>query len=500
MAEDFSLGEAIGLQGRFNMAEQTAQAGIATINARVKAAQKRAKDDEDFYTKVSDKMEKPKNLHHLFVEPAAALGTDATARILKERAKGEGWRTKAAQITSELQESYAELENRSQIWKGWDDEFKRMGNYRTKDQIRIATAARDAKDYMALNAKVENEGIPGYDAENNLPSGRVSYFAPKIDAFDVMNKEFSKISLLEGKPTVKKIAGKDQIAQEKILFLYDKDAKNYAKLNNITTPQSIESTSRTLLDNNPTFRYQYADELNLDPMDTDALVQNMMEVGSKYAIESTKLKSPGTEYNFSVYNSPQNENTPAAINKRIGRFTDKDNTYVNFGNGVVQIDPIATFSPTGNTVDGAGVLRTSSISNATPQEVVVLPYITSVDKTTNRSYEKPLIIGKDQPLSSLDLTKATAFQAYVKMSTATGISYVPADEFQDTQYVKGAKDYVSQQVATLSKFKQLGDDLTKYHTANKANKQAELYRLYAEYAKNPTVNGPALDKFINDNF
>jgi hypothetical protein len=500
MAEDFSLGEAIGLQGRFDMAQKTAQAGIAAINARVKAAQKRAKDDEDFYSKIQAKMEKPKNLHHLFIEPASALGVDATARILKERSKGEGWRTKAAEITNELQESYAELENKSQIWKGWDDEFKRMGNYRTKDQIRVATAAREANDYMALNARAQKEEIPGYDPENTVPTGRVSYFAPKIDAFAAMNKEFSKIALLEGKPTVKKIAGKDQISQEKILFLYDKDAKNYAKLNNITTPQSIESTSRNLLDNNPTFRYQYADELNMDPMDTDALVQSMMEVGSKYVVESEKLKSPGTEYKFSIYNSPQNEGTPAAVNKRIGQFTDKENTYVNFGSGVVQIEPIKTFNPTGNTVDGKGVLRTTAISNATPQEVVVLPYILDKDKTTSRSYEKPLIIGGTTPLTSLDLQKAYGFQAYIKLSTPTGIEYVPADEFQDTQYVKGSQDFVNQQVATLSKYKDLGLALDKYHNTNKGNANAELYKLYKAYAANPTANEAALNKFITDNF
>lgn len=500
MAEDFSLGEAIGLQGRFNIAEQTAQAGIASINAKVKAAQKRAKEDEDFYNKIQEKMEKPKNLHHLFIEPAAALGVDATARILKERAKGEGWKSKAVDIVNDLQQSYAELDNKSQIWKGWDDEFKRLGNYRTKDQIRVATAAREAKDYMALNDKAQKEFIPGYDPENTVPTGRVSYFAPKIDAFDVMNKEFSKIALLEGAPKVKKIAGKDQISQEKILFLYDKDAQNYAKLNNIQTPQSIESTARNLLENNPTFRYQYADELNMDPLDTDGLVKNMMEVGSKYVVESEKLKSPGTEYNFSIYNAPQNEGTPAAINKRIGQFTDKDNTYVNFGSGVVQIEPISTFNPTGNTVDGKGVLRTTAISNAQPQEVVVLPYILDKDKTSGRSYEKPLIVGGKEPLTNLDLQKAYGFQAYIKMSTPTGINYVPADEFQDTQYVKGAKDFVNQQIATLAKYKDLGLALDKYHNANKANAKAELYTLYKAYAANPSANQAALNKFINDNF
>lgn len=503
MAEDFSLGEAIGLQGRFNIAEQTAKAGIAAIDAKVKAAQKRAKEDEDFYNKILEKTEKPKNLHRLFVEPAAALGVDAAARIAKEKSKGgEGWRSTAVRIANELQQDYAELESRSQEWKDWYTEFNRLGNYRTQDQTRLASAGRTAPDYMALRERVQKEGIPGYDVENDLITGRVNYFAPKIPEGTIgrMNKEFSKISMLEGKPTVKKIAGKDQISVEKILFLYDKDAQNYAKLNNIQTPQSIEGAARNLLDNDFAFRYQYADELGIDPLDTDALVNSMLEVGTKFAKESEKLKSPGTEFNVSVYNAPANQGTPAAVNKRIGQYTDADNTYINFGTGVVQIDEIAAFTPTGNTVDAKGVLRTSRISNAKPQDVVVLPYIITTDPTTKRSYEKPLIIGKDQPLSSLDLKKAFGFQAYVKMSTATGTTYTPADEFQDTGYLKGSKEYVAAGTGVLNQFNQVGINLTKYHNANKKNANAELYKLYGDYVKNPTLYGPALDKFIQSNF
>lgn len=503
MAEDYSLGEAIGLQGRFNIAEQTAKAGIAAIDARVKAAQKRAKEDEDFYNRIIEKTQAPKNLQRLFIEPASALGVDAVARIAKAKnAGGEGFKSEAIRIANQLQQDYAELESRSQEWKDWYSEFNRPGNYRTQDQARLASAGRQARDYMDLRQRVQKEGIPGYDIENDLITGRVNYFAPKLPEGTIgrMNKEFSKISMLEGKPVVKKIAGKDQISVEKILFLYDKDAQNYAKLNNIQTPQSIESAARNLLDNDFTFRYQYADELGIDPLDTDALISGMLEVGTKFAKESEKLKSPGTEFNFSIYNSPQNENTPAAVNKRIGQYTDGDNTFINFGNGVVQIDEIPAFTPTGNTVDAKGVLRTTRISNAKPQEVVVLPYIIDTDKTTNRKYEKPLIIGKNQPLSALDLRKAFGFQAYVKMSTATGTTYTPADEFQDTGYLKGSKEYVAAGTGVLSQFNAEGDNMTKYHNANKANANAEFYKLYADYVKDPTLNGPALDKFIKANF
>ena len=502
MAEDFSLGEAIGLQGRFNIAEQTAKAGIAAIDAKVKAAQKRAKEDEDFYNRIIEKTQAPKNLQRLFIEPASILGVDAVARIAKAKSKGgEGFKSEAIRIANELQQDYAELESRSQEWKDWYSEFNRPGNYRTQDQARLASAGRQAKDYMDLRQRVQKEGIPGYDIENDLITGRVNYFAPKLPEGTIgrMNKEFSKISMLEGKPTVKKIGGKDQISVEKILFLYDKDAQAYAKLNNIQTPQSIEGAARNLLDNDFTFRYQYADELGIDPLDTDALVNGMLEIGTKFAKESEKLKSPGTEFNVSVYNSPATQGTPAAVNKRIGQYTDADNTYINFGTGVVQIDEIPAFTPTGNTVDAKGVLRTTRISNAKPQDVVVLPYILAKD-ANGRQYEKPLIIGKNEALTKLDLKKAFGFQAYVKMSTATGTTYTPADEFQDTGYLKGSKEYVAAGTGVLNQFDQVGVNLTKYHNANKTKPDAEFYKLFAEYVKNPALNGPALDKFIQSNF
>lgn len=503
MAEEFSLGEAIGLQGRFNIAEQTAQGGIAAINARVKAAQKRAKEDEDFYNRILEKTQTPKYLHHLFVEPAATLGVDAAARIAKAKANGgEAWRTEAANIANELSQSYAELQNRSQVWKSWEDNYNRGGNYRTRAQAALKSAADNAKDYNALRERAIKENIPGYDVNNDMLDERVTYFAPRQDVLGVMNKEFSVVKPLEGKATVKKIAGKDQISQEKIIFLYDKDAQDYAKLNNLDiTPSSIESTARNLLATQPAFRYQYADELGVDPLDDNTLLENMVKVGAKYVAEQEKLKSAGQDINISVYNSLGTKGTPAAVNKRIGRFSDSKNTYVNFGSGVVQIKEIQSFTPTGDTVDSKGVLRRDAISNVTPQEVVVLPYVYAQDEKTKRTYEKPLIIGETDALSKLDLRKADGFQAYIKMSTATGIIYVAADGFQDVQYVSGSEEVRNAQVGTLTTYKSLGDKMNKYHGANRQNGNAVFYKLWDAYSKNPTSeNEKALNAFIDSNF
>lgn len=499
MVENYSLGEAIGLQGRFNIAEQTAQGGIAAINARVKAAQKRRKDDEDYYDRIDAKIVKPRGLHPLFVEPAAVLGTDATARIAKAYSKGgEGFRTEASRIVSELEESYAALERRSGEWKAWDSEYDRAGNYQTKEQKILRQAERSSTSYLDLAQKAKTNNIPGYDPEENLITGRVSYFAPKIATLTTLNTEFNNTSTVQGKPKTVKIGGKDQIVTEEKLFVYNKDAEEYAKLNQVTTPQSIESTSRNLLATQPTFRYQYADELGLDPLDDDALVANMIKTGLKYADETAKFKS-AQGFQLSIYNGTDLKGTPAAANKRITQQTVKDNTFFNFGQAFVPIPQIPRFNPSGNTVDGQGVRKTQALSNITPSEIVVLPYTfaTDIDK---RQYEKPLFIGKGQSLSTMDINKADGFQAYVKMSTASETVYVPADEFADTQYVLGSEEFRNAQLETLKVYKSLGEKIQAYHKVNRSNKDAEFYKLFRAYTQNPSINSDALNKFLDSNF
>jgi|GEM_PF-4499778 hypothetical protein len=488
----YSLGEAIGLQGRFDIAEKTAGAGIAATNARIKEAQKRAQEDEAAYERVKKNLRIDSDkLHPLFMNPATALSTDATAKLAEARAADD--RTAMYQIENDFLNDLSELQWRSARWKEWDKQYTAPGTYQRKDQRDIRTLATGSSDYMQFAERAKAMGLTGYDFENHSfdPTGRLTTFSSAIDTTKVLNDRMRQIRLTEGKP----VTAGDITTQMKYVFLTEAEANQFAKAEGLTNvPVSIESEVKNLLLNDPTFFNQYSDEQNTT--DINALFKTAFADASKFAQKQID-ESKDSGFKVAIYNAAQTP-TPVTPNIGVNLVSSKKNMYPQFGGSVIPVSTKIKISAKTNTVDSAGNRVKTDISDGTPEEVVIMPY-KLVKGTDNITYEKPLTkLQNTTENTGIDIANAFGFQAYVKISTTTETYYVPAEDYSDITYLQGSERYSSTVKDWIDAYMTQAGKVNSYFVKNKSNANNELFKLYTAYLQNPAANKDKLDAFLRN--
>lgn len=483
----YSLGEAIGLQGRFDIAEKTAGAGIAATNARIKEAQKRAQEDEAAYRQIRRNIKTDNTLNHLFINPAGDLTAHALDKLAEARANGNT--QDMYNIESDFIEDMSKLQQRSAVWDAWEKNYNNTTNYKRKDQRDLYALATGAYDYLDLGRKVDALGIPGYDTATHQLTGSASTFSTAINTTKVLDDRMRQIRLTESKP----VTVGDTTTQMKYVFLTDAQANQFAKEQGLTSvPVSIESEVKNLLLNDPAFFNQYSDEQNTT--DINALFKTAFADASKFAQKQID-ESKESDQNIAIYNTPST--TPMQVNLGINReIVNSISDVPNFGSHGIPLPKITSFVPPMGTVNQTGSLQTETVADVTPQGVVILP--TRIKGEGATSYNAPLMKGANETGDEkLKLNSKTRFEVYVKMTTGSKTLYVPATAFTSSSYFGGneaTRINVTQAIDLLTLQK---EKLNKFIKTNGANTSNKLYTLYNAYLANPAKNAPALNDFLN---
>lgn len=469
------LGEAIGLQGRTNIAEKAA-ASLGSIATQVgKMEAKRQKEEEDNYNLIRKSITPPKDLHKLLLEPATEAYTNTVMQVLKmKQARNPNYIVEAQDVINSYSEQLAK-------YKAISDDYKAFYKASEQKNVWLNPEQRKLKSAMDVSGRVEQvadkakkEGIAAYDPESYLIKDM--QVMPAIDVRNELDKDFAKVALDISDKVFKE---GDKSFRQAVVLETEKEAEDWQRKNGGSLPTSLESVTKQFMAD-PRMVVQYADlknislagedPANLSPEVKQAINNAMLEEGREYVqqrvkdigglkvVVNTGEKIKDTPYGFSQ-SLTRVPVTIAEGAQNVQRYS------MNWASVQPAAETFGDFQVTKGTLGRTGKRLTAQdkIPKATLSGIVIRPY-----KVVNGSDEGVF--------TNEDITKARGFKAYYEFNG--GDYFVPVMDKSNLNFNMGGQNLVESRQETLNFFTNLQSQMNKYLVDNKNNPNAELWKKY----------------------
>lgn len=469
------LGEAIGLQGRINIAEKAA-ASLGTIANQVgKLEAKRQKEEEDAYNLIRKSITQPKDLHPLLVQPATEAYTNTVMQVLKmKQQRNPNYIVEAQDVINGYSQQLSKYQRISDEYKAFDKAVTQKNVWVNPDQRALKQTMDNSSRVEQVAAKAREGKVGLYDPESYLITDMS--VQPAIDVRNELDKDFAKIALDISDKVYKE---GDRSYRQAVVLEKDAQALDWQRKNGGALPVTLESVTKQYI-NDPQFVLQYADRVgidmrgedprNLSPEKKDLLVNKMTEEGREYLQQrvkdigglkivintADKLQDKPYGFSQSVSRIPV---TVAEGGQNVQRYS------VNFASVQPAAEKFGDFQVTKGTLGRTGkrVSAQEKIPEATLTGIVMRPY--------------KLVNGSDEGVfTNESITNARGFKAYYEFNG--GDYFVPVMDKSNLNFNVGGKDLVAGRQETLDFFTNLQTKMNKYLVDNKNNPNAELWKKY----------------------
>jgi len=482
---NFTLGEAIGLQGQYNIAQDISQYQRGAFAQAAKEAAERRKADEELYAELEKKLTPPKDLHKLYITPAHEITTDFTVRLRK--LKEQGNISQAYGLIDQYREIIAGIQVDSKTWEDFDNDYRSSQNYTSKAQRDIKEIEGVAKNIQEFAKLAKEKGIPGYDSENfaftDLGGGlTVNTFQRSINQEQTIKNSLGGVQEVSMPPTTRMVDGEKLLEYGTQVFWKKEQAEEWAKNNpNADYPGSVEDQVDALMQDD-NFVYQFADTRGFSLTETDKIKEALMKEGLKYAKEEATFRQVSDGVNVYV-----NTGQTTALNQ-----TRRSGTIVTPSTKIEHIS-LAAQNMTGYDIETSSLVVTPStfdpetgtmpaapMSNAKLTTTMVLP-----TRIANGGTEVP-IVSAPGSMTSISPKDIHTFRFYLVFETAGGRKrYVPYGEAQSQLEIsKLGNDQLTRFNTEVNQQQELQRKLAELHKANKGNANFELYQKINSYLGN----------------
>jgi len=483
---DFTLGEAIGLRGRFTQAENLAAYQGRTLARAAQEAAARRKADEELYADMEKNIRAPKDLQRLYKKPAQEFTTDFLVQLRKLKSEGR-LSERGYDLVDQYRELMSEVEAGSDQMKGFYKDFKDQSTYVSKAQDDFKKLADQSETILQLGDKGKNTKIPGYDFDNytfgEAPGqSSLATFQEKIDIEDSLRDRMRELTEVIIPPTGMMAAGQEMIEYGTQTFFTRKQAQEWANANpGKEVPITVEDQVDALMEND-NFVFQFADArgYTFEMGEEEKIKADLMEMAKGYAGEEIKYKNKTRDMNIYLNTEEKPVFSKLRMNGVVNTLASKKQTFSMAGANMTGYDiDTKKLLVTPGTMDDKGVHPTVPMTNAVLSTTVVMP--TTIDK----GFEHPILKDPAQ-LKNIDPSKIHTFRLYTVFTSKFGgrARYIPYNEAQgQLEISKLANNQLARFNEEVSKQQNLELKLRDLHKSNKNNKNFELYQKINAYLK-----------------
>lgn len=503
MAE-FSLGEAIGLRGRFTQAEQVSGYAANALANAAKARAARAKADQELFEDINKSITPPKDLHPLYQQPAQEFTGDFLSQLRNYKREGS-LSSRGYRLVDEYSQLMSEINSKSDRMKEFDEGYKSASTYKSKAQRDLKALSVNSRNIYDFSEKVRQSKIPGYNPDeydfttvNNQPS--MAIFQQRRDIESDIKDRMYKLTEVNIPPSGITVDGQDMIQYGSQVFFTKKQAEDWQRLNpEKEIPITVEDQVDAIMQDDE-FLFQFADQRNLDFEDMGVIKKELMDMAKGYATEEISYKNKTRDTNIYLNTAEQPAmyetklvGTLQNINPRQSLFELAGINMHGYNITTRKLD--LSF----NTVDDNGVKSTAPLVDATLSNTMIAPTI------TRGGVEIP-IIKNTGDFNSIDPKDIHSFTLYTVWTTESGQRrYVPYLEIPSQLKTSGLpKDQLARFNNEISKQQTLEKKLKELHKENKNNSNFELYKNINSYLKSKSLDSQEplnkyLESLINKN-
>jgi len=494
---DFSLGEAIGLRGRFNMADQVAGYAAKALGDAAKARALRAKQDKELYEDLDKSIKPPKDLHPLFQEPAAQFTADFLASLRDYKKEGT-LSSRGYRLVDNYSQLMAEIKSKSDRMTRFDDSYDKSFTYKSQAQKDIRAASANSRNLYDFTDKIRDKKIPGYDADNydfSMVDGQPSLaiFQEKRDIESDIKDRMSRLTEVNIPPSSLSVGGQDMIQYGSQVFFSKKQAEDWQSLNpGKEIPTSVEDQVDALMEDED-FVFQFADSRGYTFQDTDRIKKDLMEMAKGYAEEDINYKNKNRDTNIYINTSEKPTMSQLKFSGVLENITNRKQAFALGGINMTNYNiESAKLNLTAGSVNDEGIKVTSPMANAKLTNTIIYPTVVV------GGVEKP-IIKENGKYNSIDPKDINSFRLYTVFTSESGQRrYVPYDEiYGQLAITKLPNDQLSRFNVEISKQQNLELKLRGIHKNNRNNPNFELYKHINDYLSKKSIDSQEpLNKYL----
>ena len=497
MAE-FSLGEAIGLRGRFTQAEQVSGYAANALANAAKARAARAKADQELFEDINKSITPPKDLHPLYQQPAQEFTGDFLSQLRNYKREGS-LSSRGYRLVDEYSQLMSEINSKSDRMKEFDEGYKSASTYKSKAQRDLKALSVNSRNIYDFSEKVRQSKIPGYNPDeydfttvNNQPS--MAIFQQRRDIESDIKDRMYKLTEVNIPPSGITVDGQDMIQYGSQVFFTKKQAEDWQRSNpEKEIPITVEDQVDAIMQDDE-FLFQFADQRNLDFEDMGVIKKELMDMAKGYATEEISYKNKTRDTNIYLNTAEQPAmyetklvGTLQSINPRQSSF---ELAGVNMSGYSISSDKL---NATPGTVDDNGVKVQAPLVDATLSNTMIVPTVVGVG-----GVEKP-VIKNTSDFNSIDPKDIHSFRLYTVFVTGSGQRrYVPYSEAQSQLEIsKLPNDQLARFNNEISKQQRLESKLIELHKQNKNNSNFELYKNINLYLESKSLDSQEpLNKYL----
>lgn len=493
----YSLGEAIGLRGVYNLGTNVAEYQRGSLAQAAKDAAARRKLDEDLYADLEKRIQPPKDLEKLYRKPAHNVTVDYAARLQKLRQEGT-LSSKGYDLVNEYSGLMTNMMVGSDEWRAFKKGFERDSNYTSKAQIDIKAAESMSQDIFQFAELVKKSGIPGYDTENfrftQYPGGgSIDIFQDKINQESYVKSYLNTLGDVPIPPTGITIDGQKMISYGTQQFYLKADKEDWMRANpDFPDPSSVEEKVEAMMEDT-NFVFQFADARGLSFEDPARIKEELMKLGAGYATEDNRFKNKSEGFNIYLNTGQKTTLTNVRRNATVSKLSGSTEAVSFMGtnlDGYDLVTPSLDVPP--GAVTETGTPPTAPLTNAKLTSIAIYP-----TRVVN-GIEYP-IISKAGTLKSIKPSEINNFQVYVTFQAGTGKRIVPYTEAQSQiQLGKLGNDALARFQNEISQIDAMKSALQNAHKINSGNANFDLYKKLNTYLANPNLdNQRALAEYLD---
>jgi len=492
----YSLGEAIGLRGTYNIGTDVAQYQGNALAKAAKDAAARRKLDEDLYSDLEKRIQAPKGLEKLYIKPATDITVDYMARLQKLKQEGT-LGSRGYELVNEYSQVMSDVLVGSEEWKKFKEGYRVQSNYTSRAQQAINSAESRSQDIYGFAELVKKEGIPGFDTENlrfsQYGNASIDVFQDKIAQEPYMKSYLSSLGDVPIPATGITVAGQKMITYGTQQFYLKSTKEEWMKKNpDYPDPGSVEEKVEAMMEDD-NFIFQFADSRGLSFEEPEKIKAALMEIGAGYAEQDIRFKNKSEGFNIFLNTNQRTTLTSVRRNATVSKLSGSTETVSFMGTNLDGYDlTTPSLSVTPGSVTELGSKPSAPMNNAKLTSIAIYP-----TKVVN-GVEYP-IISKAGALKSIKPSDIHNFQVYVVFQSGTSKRLVPYTEAEaQIQLGKLGNDPLARFQNEISQIDGLKSTLQSLHKSNHGNENFDLYKKLNTYLANPNMdNQNALAQYLD---
>lgn len=492
----YSLGEAIGLRGTYNIGTDIAQYQGNALARAAKDAAARRKLDEDLYSDLEKRLQAPKGLEKLYIKPATDITVDYIARLQKLKQEGT-LGSRGYELVNEYSQVMSDILVGSEEWKKFKEGYRVQSNYTSRAQQAINSAESRSQDIYGFAELVKKEGIPGFDTENlrfsQYGNASIDIFQDKINQESYVKSYLNTLGDVPIPPTGITVAGQKMITYGTQQFYLKSDKEAWMEKNpDYPDPSSVEEKVEAMMEDD-NFIFQFADARGFSFEDPARIKEELMKIGAGYATEDNRFKNKSEGFHVYLNTGQRTTLTSVRRSATVSKLSGSTESVSFMG---TNLDGYSLVTPSLSVTPGS-VTETGSRPNAPMVDAKLTSIAIYPTKVVN-GIEYP-IISKAGTLKSIKPSDIHNFRVYVVFQSGTSKRLVPYTEAEaQIQLGKLGNDQLSRFQNEIGQIESLKSGLQSVHKSNHGNANFDLYKKLNAYLANPnTDNQNALANYLD---